>query len=65
MAEVRTEAVEHALHTQSDELTKSLPSISRREWLKASVGGGAGLALGSLLDIPTIRTAAQKLRSLK
>ena len=38
------------------------PSISRREWLKVSVGGGAGLALGGLLDIPAIRAATEELK---
>jgi formate dehydrogenase major subunit len=37
-------------------------SISRREWLKASVGGGAALALGGLLDVPTIRAATKSLK---
>jgi len=39
-----------------------MPAISRREWIKASVGGGAGLALGGLLDVPTIRAATQELK---
>jgi formate dehydrogenase major subunit len=36
--------------------------ISRRDWLKRAVGGGAGLALGGLLDVPAIRAAAEQLK---
>lgn len=53
---------EHSSHPQRDGLTSSLPSIGRREWLKASVGGGVGFALGGLLDIPTVRAATQNLK---
>jgi formate dehydrogenase major subunit len=37
-------------------------SINRRDWLRMAVGGGAGLALGDLLDLSTVRAAAQKLK---
>ena len=37
-------------------------TISRREWLRASVGGSVGLAVGGLIDVPTIRAATQKLK---
>ena len=41
----------------------SKPSpVTRREWLSITVGGGAGLALSSLLDMSTVRAAAQKLK---
>jgi formate dehydrogenase major subunit len=36
--------------------------ISRRDVLKLSVGGGAGLALGGLLDMPAAAAAAQSLK---
>jgi formate dehydrogenase major subunit len=36
--------------------------VSRRAWLKATVGGGVGLALGGLLDLPAVRAATQKLK---
>jgi formate dehydrogenase major subunit len=39
----------------------SIP-VNRREWLKAAVGGGAGLALGGLLDVPTVRAAASQMK---
>ena len=29
--------------------------LNRRDWLKATVGGGAGLALTGLLDVPACR----------
>ena len=37
-------------------------SVNRRDWLKVAVGGGVGLALGGLLDLPTVRAANQKLK---
>jgi formate dehydrogenase major subunit len=42
--------------------THSLPAINRRDWLKTTVGGGVGLALSGLLDVPTIRAATQNLK---
>jgi formate dehydrogenase major subunit len=41
---------------------EGLRSINRRDWLRLSVGGGAGLAIGELLDLPTVRAATQKLK---
>jgi hypothetical protein len=38
---------------------EGLGSINRRDWLRLSVGGGAGLAIGELLDLPTVRAATQ------
>jgi formate dehydrogenase major subunit len=39
--------------------------LSRREWLRSTVGGGAGLALGGLLDLSAVRVAAQELKLAK
>lgn len=39
-----------------------LPEVSRRNWLKASVGGAVGLAVGSLINLPELRAATQKLK---
>ena len=39
-----------------------LTLINRRDWLRMAVGGGAGLALGDLLDLSTVRAATQKLK---
>jgi len=50
------------LITPNEPSARDPVSINRREWLKASLGGGLGLALGGLLDIPTIREATQKLK---
>jgi len=36
--------------------------VTRREWLNITVGGAAGLAVSGLLDISTVRAAAQKLK---
>jgi len=42
--------------------SSSLPGISRRDWLRASVGGGVGLALDGLLDLPAARAATQNFK---
>jgi formate dehydrogenase major subunit len=36
--------------------------VSRRKWLKLTVGGGAGLALGGLFDVRAARAASQELK---
>ena len=36
--------------------------INRREWIRAAVGSSVGLALDSLLDLPTVRAATQQLK---
>jgi formate dehydrogenase major subunit len=36
--------------------------LTRRDWLKATVGGGAGLALGGLVDVPAMRAATRDLK---
>jgi formate dehydrogenase major subunit len=38
------------------------PTISRRDLFRLSLGGGAGLAIGGLLDVPAMRAAAQDLK---
>jgi formate dehydrogenase major subunit len=42
--------------------TEGLKSINRRDWLRLTVSGGAGLATGDLLDLSTVRAATQKLK---
>ena len=42
--------------------TEGLTSINRRDWLRLTVGGGTGLAIGGLLDLSTVRAATQKLK---
>ena len=37
-------------------------SLNRRDWLKATVGGGAGLAIGGLLDVAAMRAATKDLK---
>jgi formate dehydrogenase major subunit len=39
-----------------------LIGINRRDWIRTAVGGSVGLALDGLLDLPTVRAAAQKLK---
>jgi len=49
-----------------EELSPGSPAnrspLGRREWFKASVGGGVGLALSGLLDVPALKAATQKLK---
>jgi formate dehydrogenase major subunit len=40
----------------------SRPQLNRRDWLKASIGGGGGLALGGLLDVPAVRAASKEFK---
>src|SRR5215472_13983705 len=54
-----------SLNAQNEEVLSGPALITRRDWFKASVGGGVGLALGSLIDVPTIRAATQKLKLSK
>jgi formate dehydrogenase major subunit len=42
--------------------TRTSPGIKRRDWLKAAVGGSVGLALDGVLDMPTVRAAAQQFK---
>ena len=41
---------------------KAEKSFSRRDLLKLTIGGGAGLALSGLIDLPTVRAANQQLK---
>src|SRR5215470_971383 len=36
--------------------------LNRRDWFRNAVGGGVGLALGGLIDLPTVRAANEKLK---
>ncbi len=40
----------------------SRPQLNRRDWLKASIGGGTGLALGGLLDVPALKAASKEFK---
>jgi formate dehydrogenase major subunit len=37
-------------------------TLNRRDWLKATIGGGAGLSLGGLLDVPTLQAASKEFK---
>jgi formate dehydrogenase major subunit len=43
-------------------MEKPSAAIDRRNWLKMAVGGGAGLALGGVLDVPAVRAASRELK---
>jgi formate dehydrogenase major subunit len=49
-------------HAERELRSGKLQGINRRDWLKTAVGGSAGLALGGLLDLPTVRAATKKLK---
>ena len=42
--------------------TTGITGISRRDWIRAAVGGSVGLGLDGLLDLPTVRAATKKLK---
>jgi len=42
--------------------TEGLTSINRRDWLRLTVSGSAGLAIGDHLDLSTVRAVTQKLK---
>jgi len=44
-----------------DTMDRSGP-INRREWLKTAISGGAGLALGGVVDVAAVRAAARELK---
>jgi formate dehydrogenase major subunit len=37
-------------------------SLTRRDWLRVAAGGGVGLALDGMIDVPTVRAAAQQFK---
>ena len=43
-------------------VTNGLTRINRRDWLRTAMGGGVGLALDGLLDLPMVRVATQELK---
>jgi formate dehydrogenase major subunit len=52
------------LSTTISELPQSscAARVSRRDWFRATAGGCAGLALGTLIDLPAARAAAQEFK---
>ena len=46
---------------EEGERSARLP-LNRRDWLKATIGGGAGLALGGLLDVPAVKAASKEFK---
>jgi formate dehydrogenase major subunit len=36
--------------------------LNRRDWLRATIGGGGGLALGGLVDVPAMRAASRQFK---
>lgn len=42
--------------------SKAGVSVDRRRWLKVAIGGGVGLALDGLIDLPAVRAETKKLK---
>jgi formate dehydrogenase major subunit len=47
---------------QQSERTGASTPLNRRNWLKATIGGGAGLALGSLVDLRAVKAASKEFK---
>ena len=45
-----------------EERERSDLSLNRRDWLRAALGGTAGLALGGLLDVPAVKAASREFK---
>ena len=45
-----------------DESPETRPTITRRDLFRLTLGGGAGLALGGLVDVPAMRAATRDLK---
>src|ERR1700745_4436992 len=43
----------------------SMTAVSRRDWMKTSVGGAMGLAVGGLIDVAAVRAATKELKLSK
>src|ERR1700746_1624534 len=43
----------------------SMTAVSRRDWMKASIGGAMGLAVGGLIDVAAVRAATKELKLSK
>src|SRR6201997_276746 len=43
----------------------SMTPVSRRDWMKASIGGAMGLAVGGLIDVAAVRAATRELKLSK
>jgi len=48
--------------TNEDTIARRRATVNRRDWLRLAGGGSAGLALSALLDLATVKAAAQKLK---
>jgi formate dehydrogenase major subunit len=47
---------------QAPETPAAATRVNRRDWLKSTVGGGVGLALGGLLDVRAVKAATQTIK---
>lgn len=58
---------ENAPASQSEGRTGaySMTAVSRRDWMKSSVGGAIGLAVGGLIDVAAVRAATKELKLSK
>jgi formate dehydrogenase major subunit len=67
MHPLNTKAIEGTpnLRPEADPGKRSLRAFNRRDLLKWAAGGGVGLALDGLIDLPTVAAATQNLKLAK
>jgi formate dehydrogenase major subunit len=58
----KTEIDPAPIEDRDGKASSSLSRTSRREWFKTAAGGCAGLALGSLVDLPAVRASTENLK---
>src|SRR4030095_8909041 len=59
---VRRDWCVRALGGRMETRDETVTRFNRRDWLKATFGGGTGLALGGLLDVPAVEAASRELK---
>jgi formate dehydrogenase major subunit len=62
MDEAPDAPIQNSSESPADRRDTSSSTISRRDLFRLTLGGGSGLALGGLLDVPAMRAATQDLK---
>jgi formate dehydrogenase major subunit len=62
LKEIDVSRISGPIQGEDGKSSETLPTTSRREWFKRTASRCAGLALGTLVDIPTVRASTQKLK---
>ena len=58
----RMNSVVRKVQAKDGDCSKKPAQISRRDWFRTTAGGCAGLALGSFIDISTVRASTQNFK---